>query len=312
MTANHLTGEVHTFSLVAWQEFPETLMWPHSSRCSFHGQDQSLVQRIYNCDAAAVPLLHVTLVISNEVLFLVNLTLFQTHQCLPTLVSKTVGPQFLLVERWVLVWVHQAMRAGQVPYLGRESRNNCLAAGKENLITYSFENLTILPFKKTWLWGEKTEVAFFSYTNVWKWTSSVPNRGITNMTNVAVMPSSAISTAVNLPSWTVPLAAGLPCPSLQECLSCHVSELFLSRHTTRFSFCSVSVVPHVLWPSSLTPWHKGLSPQALLSLWLSVRRYQLVSLVVFQSSAALSIDLPLSKFPLSLFIHPQMQPHNLN
>lgn len=157
MMANHLTGEVHTCSLAAWQEFPETLMWPHSSRCCVHGQEQSLVQRIYNRDAAAIPLLHVTLVISNDVLFIVKLTLLQTHQCLPTLVSKIVGPQLLLVERWVLLWVHQAIRAGQVPYLGRESQSNCFAAGKENLITYSFENLTILPFKKTWVSEERKQ-----------------------------------------------------------------------------------------------------------------------------------------------------------
>lgn len=157
MTANHLTGEVHTCSLVAWQKFPETLMWPHSSRCCVHGWEQPLVQRIYNHNVAAVPLLHVTLVISNDVLFIVNLALLQTHQCLPTLVSKTVGPQFLLVERWVLVWVHQARRDGQVSYLGRQSRSNCLAADKKNLITHSFENLTILPFKKTWLSEERKQ-----------------------------------------------------------------------------------------------------------------------------------------------------------
>ena len=38
-----------------------------------------------------------------------------------------------------------------------ESQSNCLAAGKENLITYSFENLTILPFKKTWLSEERKQ-----------------------------------------------------------------------------------------------------------------------------------------------------------
>ena len=32
-------------------------------------------------------------------------------------------------------WVHQAVRAGQVSYLGRESWSNCLTAGKANLIT---------------------------------------------------------------------------------------------------------------------------------------------------------------------------------
>lgn len=157
MTANHLTGEVHTCSSVSWHEFTETLVWPYSSRCCVHSQEQSLVQRIYSRDATTIPLLHVTLVVSNDVLFIVNLTLLQTCWCLPTPVSKIVGPQFLLVERWILVWIHQAMRAGQLPYLGRESWSNCLAAGKENLTTYSFENLTILPFKKAWLSEEKKQ-----------------------------------------------------------------------------------------------------------------------------------------------------------
>lgn len=88
MMTNQLSGEVHTCSLVAAQEFPETLMWPHSWRCSIHGQEQSLVQRIYNHDAAAIFLLHVPLVISNDVLFIVNLPLFPTNAfqcCFPKL-----------------------------------------------------------------------------------------------------------------------------------------------------------------------------------------------------------------------------------
>lgn len=89
LTANQLTGEVHTYSLVAWQRCPETLMWPHSSRCCVHGQDQPLVQIIYKYNAAVFPLLHLTLVASNNVLFVVLLSLFQTHQCFPTLISKS-------------------------------------------------------------------------------------------------------------------------------------------------------------------------------------------------------------------------------
>lgn len=79
MTTNHLTGEVHAYSLVAWQELPETLMSPRFSRCGVHGQNQSLVQRIYSYDAAAIPLLCVTRVVSNDVLFIDNLALLQTH-----------------------------------------------------------------------------------------------------------------------------------------------------------------------------------------------------------------------------------------
>lgn len=50
-------------------------MWPHSSRCCVHGQDQPLVQIIYKYDAAVFPLLHLTLVASNNVLLVVILSL---------------------------------------------------------------------------------------------------------------------------------------------------------------------------------------------------------------------------------------------
>lgn len=132
------------------------------------------------------------------------------------------------------------------------------------------------------LWGEKTEVAFICYTKCWRWTSSVPNRGITNMTNVPVTPS-AISTTLNLLSRTAHLAAALSCSSQQECLSWHVSP-----DTPWDWFLLCFAIPHVPWPSSLTPWHEGLNPQALLSLWLSVRRHQPATLVVSQFSVFFS------------------------
>lgn len=70
-----------------------TLIWPHSSRCCVYGQDQSLIQRIYNYDATAFPLLLLTLITSNNVLFALQ-------HWFPKL---NVRLQFLLVKRWGLL-----------------------------------------------------------------------------------------------------------------------------------------------------------------------------------------------------------------
>lgn len=183
---------------------------------------------------------------SNDVLFIDKLTLLQTHQCLPTPVSKIVVPQFLVV----LMRVHQAIRAGQMSYLGRESQSNCLAAGKENLITYSFENLALLLLKNTWLWGEKIEVALA--------LQMVENEPALSQTEILqTWQKPQLCLLLQFPQLLIhpheqPLCS-TPFSSLQECPTCHVSELFLSGHTMRYILCSVSVVPHILRLSSLTP-----------------------------------------------------------
>lgn len=96
---------------LAWQEFQETLMWSRSVRCSIHGHEQPLVWRIYNHDAAAVPVFMFALIISSDVLIIVNLTNSPSH--LPVLfidckiaIDCIADPQLLFVEKWIQVWVH--------------------------------------------------------------------------------------------------------------------------------------------------------------------------------------------------------------
>lgn len=89
----------------------------------------------------------VTLEISNDALFIVNLTLLHTCQCF-SLIAKLQDLNSLKSgSRCECI---KGRRACQVPYLGRDIEQ-LLAAGEENLVTKFFENFTILPFMKTWL-----------------------------------------------------------------------------------------------------------------------------------------------------------------
>lgn len=91
---------------LAWQEFQETLVWSHSFRCSIHGHKQSLVWRICNHDASAVPVLHVHVVNFKwcSVYYQLNSS---SHLTVLFIDCKTAKPHLLLVEKWVQVWVHQ-------------------------------------------------------------------------------------------------------------------------------------------------------------------------------------------------------------
>lgn len=139
---------------LAWQEFQETLVWSHSVRCSIHGHEQPLVWRIYNHDAAAVPVFIFALIISSDALFIVNLTLLHTCQCFSLIaklqsIALQILNSFLLksgsrrecTKEWELV---------RCPVWGGEMEQ-LPAAGKENLVTKFFEDFTLLPFMETWL-----------------------------------------------------------------------------------------------------------------------------------------------------------------
>lgn len=86
---------------LAWQEFQETLVWSHSVRCSIHGHEQPLVWRIYNHDAAAVPVFMFALIISSDVLFIVNLTLLHTCQCF-SLIAKLQSIALQILNSFLL------------------------------------------------------------------------------------------------------------------------------------------------------------------------------------------------------------------
>lgn len=76
-----------------------------------------------------------------------------------------------------------------------------------------------------------------SSSNGWKWTSFVTNRDITNMTKATVMPPSAISTALNPPSWTAPLQHSLFFPAGMSHLPCLRAVSLRSHHEIYFVLC---------------------------------------------------------------------------
>lgn len=247
MTANQLTGKVHTYSLVAWQRCPETLMWPHSSRCCVHGQDQPLVQIIYKHDAAVFPLLHLTLVASNNVLLVVILSLLQTHQCFPTLISKSKCRSSVSVcwETGPGVSVQSSGSwSGAVPEKRvRTTALQCLRKMK------LFTPLRIwhYPLRRH---DSLRRESSSNIPQLYEWLTGLSQTEILQTWQMfAVMPSSAISSALNLLLWTTPFAASIPCPCLQECPTCHVSELLLSGHTMVFMLslcCSPCSLAHKL------------------------------------------------------------------
>lgn len=80
-----------------------------------------------------------TLVISNDALFIVNLTLLHTCQCFSLIANLQNLNSLKGGSRCECT---KGMRACQVPHWGREMEQ-LLPAGEKNLVTKIFENFTI-------------------------------------------------------------------------------------------------------------------------------------------------------------------------
>lgn len=126
------------------------------------------------------------------------------------------------------------------------------------------------------LWGGKVVVTFLSYTNGWL---LFPKHRYCKYDKCLQL---CLLLPFPQPLWTTPFAASVSCPCLQECPTCHVSELLLSWHTMVFmlSFCcSPCSFAHKLDSITWRTW--STSPP----LWLLARRHQLVTRVVSQFSS---------------------------